>query len=205
MKTRYLLGLAATAAVFASPVLAAPASAPKPDPALHDQALDLLKKGIAFRTVIPGDQVPRYAEYLKGVLVQAGFKPDEVKIEPVAGSAILVARYAGADPSKKPIVVIDHMDVVEAKKEDWTRDPFTPVVENGYVFGRGAVDDKFDVSMVVTVLAKLKRDGWKPGRDVILALSGDEETLQQTARKFAGDLKNAELVLNGDAGGGELS
>jgi acetylornithine deacetylase/succinyl-diaminopimelate desuccinylase-like protein len=55
------------------------------------------------------------------------------------------------------------------------------------------------------VLAKLKREGWQPGRDVILALSGDEETLQQTARKFAGDLKNAELVLNGDAGGGELS
>jgi acetylornithine deacetylase/succinyl-diaminopimelate desuccinylase-like protein len=59
--------------------------------------------------------------------------------------------------------------------------------------------------MVVTVFSKLKREGWKPGRDVILALSGDEETQQQTARKFAGDLKNAELVLNGDAGGGELS
>src|SRR5258708_4891142 len=204
LKTSSVLGLAVLAALLTSPVLAAPAAPAKSDPALHDQALDLLKKGVAFRTVVPGDQVPRYAEYLKGVLVQAGFKPDEVKIEPVAGSAILVARYAGTDPKKKPIVVIDHMDVVEAKPADWTRDPFTPVVEDGYVYGRGSLDDKFDVSVVVTVLSKLKREGWKPGRDVILALSGDEETLPQPARKFAGDLKNAELVLNGDAGGGEL-
>ena len=201
MNTKTVAGLALTATLLATAALAAP---PPSDPAEHAQALELLTKGIAYRTVIPGDQVPVYAAYLKSVLVQAGFKPDEVKIEPVAGSAILVARYAGADPSRKPIVVIDHMDVVEAKKEDWTRDPFTPVVENGYIFGRGAVDDKFDVSIVVTVLSKLKREGWKPGRDVILALSGDEETLQQTARKFAGDLKNAELVLNGDAGGGEI-
>ncbi|WP_372785377.1 M20/M25/M40 family metallo-hydrolase [Phenylobacterium sp.] len=205
MKTRSLLGLAALAAALASPALAAPAAPPKSETSLHDQALDLLKKGIAFRTVIPGDQVPRYAAYLKSVLVKAGFKPDEVKIEPVAGSAILVARYAGTDRTRKPIVIIDHMDVVEAKPADWTRDPFTPVVEDGYVFGRGAVDDKFDVSIVVAVLSKLKREGWKPGRDVVLALSGDEETLQRTARKFAGDLKDAELVLNGDAGGGQLA
>ena len=202
MKTPLFLGLAACAAVLSAP---AAAQDLKVDPALHDQALELLKKGIAFRTVIPGDQVKPYAEYLKSVLVKAGYKPDEVKIEPVAGSSILVARYPGADPSKKPIVIIDHMDVVEAKPADWTRDPFTPVVENGYIYGRGAEDDKFDVSMVVTVLAKLRREGWKPGRDVILALSGDEETQQQTARKFAQDLKNAELVLNGDAGGGQLS
>jgi carboxypeptidase PM20D1 len=202
LKTPLLLGLAAWAAVLAVPAFAQDL---KVDPAEHDAALALLKKGIAFRTVIPGDQVKPYAEYLKGVLVKGGYKPDEVKIEPLLGTAILVARYPGADPSKKPIVIIDHMDVVEAKPADWTRDPFTPVVENGYVFGRGAIDDKFDVSMVITVLAKLRHEGWKPGRDVVLALSGDEETLQQTARKFAGDLKNAELVLNGDAGGGELS
>ena len=197
-----LLAAAFSAAALASPVLAAPS---KPDPALHDEALAHLKKGIAFRTVIPGDQVPVYAAYLKDALVKAGFKPDEVKIEPVAGSATLTARYAGKDPKKKPIVIIDHMDVVEAKASDWTRDPFTPVVENGYVFGRGSVDDKFDVSMVVTVLSKLKREGWRPGRDVVLTLSGDEETLMQTARKLAQDWKGAEMVLNGDSGGGLLA
>lgn len=201
MKTKTLAGLAALAALFATSPLAAP---PKPDASLHDQALALLKKGVAFRTVIPGDQVPVYAAYLKSVLVQSGFRPEDVTITPVAGSAVLTARYPGADPRKKPILVIDHMDVVEAKPADWTRDPFTPVVENGYVFGRGSVDDKFDVSIVVTVLGKLKHDGWKPGRDVILALSGDEETLMQTARKLAQDLKGVELVLNGDGGGGLL-
>jgi carboxypeptidase PM20D1 len=204
LQTTTFLGLASAAALLATSAPAAPAP-PKVDAAEHDQALELLTRGIAYRTVIPGDQVPVYAAYLKGVLVKAGFKPDEVRIEPLAGSAVLIARYAGTDPGKKPIVVIDHMDVVEAKKEDWTRDPFTPVVENGYVFGRGAIDDKFDVSVVVTVLSKLKREGWKPGREVILALSGDEETLMQTARKLAAELKGAELVLNGDAGGGELS
>jgi acetylornithine deacetylase/succinyl-diaminopimelate desuccinylase-like protein len=195
---------AGLAVLFLTPALAFAAPA-KPDTAAHDQALELLKKGVAFRTVIPGDQVPRYAEYLKGVLVSSGFAAEDVKIEPVAGSAVLTARYHGTDPKKKPIVILDHMDVVEAKAADWTRDPFTPVVENGYLFGRGAVDDKFDVSIVVTVLGKLKREGWKPGRDVVLALSGDEETMMQTARKLAQDLKGAELVLNGDGGGGELA
>jgi acetylornithine deacetylase/succinyl-diaminopimelate desuccinylase-like protein len=202
LKTKLFAGLAAAALLASTSTLAEP---PKVDPALHDQALDLLKKGIAFRTVIPGDQVPVYAAYLKSVLVKAGFKPGEVTIEPVAGSAVLIARYAGTNPALKPILVIDHMDVVEAKPADWTRDPFTPVVENGYVFGRGAIDDKFDVSMIVTVLSKLKHEGWKPQRGVILALSGDEETQMQTARHLAGELKGVEMVLNGDAGGGEVA
>jgi acetylornithine deacetylase/succinyl-diaminopimelate desuccinylase-like protein len=198
--------MAASAAALAFAFSAAHAAPAEADPALHDQALETLKKGISFRTVIPGDQVKPYAEYLKGILVQAGFKPEDVEVRPVpdAGSSILIARYRGTDATKKPIVIIDHMDVVEAHREDWTRDPFTPVVESGYVFGRGAVDDKFDVSIVTTVLAKLKREGWKPGRDVILALSGDEETRQQTARLFPKMFPNAEMVLNGDAGGGEI-
>ena len=199
-----LSGLAAVLALAALSAAAAPA--PQPPTALHDRALETLKRGVAFRTVVPpGDQVPAYAAYLKGLLVAAGFAPEDVRIEPMAGTARLVARYRGRDPARKPIVVIDHMDVVEANPKDWTRDPFTPVVEHGYVFGRGAYDDKFDVSAIVTVLAKLKREGWTPGRDVVLALSGDEETQMQTGRANAVELKNAELVLNGDAGGGVLS
>jgi acetylornithine deacetylase/succinyl-diaminopimelate desuccinylase-like protein len=202
--SKCLAALAFAPALLALAAAAQAAPAAKPDPALHDQALELLKKGIAFRTVVPGDQVKPYAEHLKSVLVGAGFAASDVEVRPVAGSAVLIARYRGTDPGKKPIVIIDHMDVVEARREDWTRDPFTPVVENGFVFGRGAVDDKFDVSIVVTVLGKLKREGWKPGRDVVLALSGDEETVQATARTFVPEFKNAEMVLNGDAGGGEI-
>ncbi len=186
--------------------LAAPAhgAAPKVDPALHDQALEILKRGIAFRTVKGADQVKPYAEYLKGVLVEAGYKPDEVTIEALGGSHFLVARYPGTDPRRKPILVAAHMDVVEAKASDWTRDPFAPVIENGVIYGRGATDNKFDLSMVVTRLADLRRKGWKPGRDVILLLTGDEETAQTNAAELARRYKDAELLLNVDGGGGAV-
>ena len=73
------------------------------------------------------------------------------------------------------------------------------------MFGRGAVDNKFDVSMITATLANLKRSGWKPGRDVLFALSGDEETSMVSTRKLAQEIKNAELVLNDDGGGGLLA
>ncbi|MET0275183.1 MAG: M20/M25/M40 family metallo-hydrolase [Phenylobacterium sp.] len=201
MRLSKCLGLAALLATCALPALAAP---PKIDKAEHDQALEILTKGVAFRTVQGAGNTPAYAEYLKGVLVAAGYRPEDIKIDQLAGSATLVARYPGKDAKKKPIVILGHMDVVEAKREDWTRDPFVPVVENGYVYGRGSVDNKFDVSMVVATLAKLKREGWTPGRDVILALSGDEETAMVTTQKLAAELKGAEFALNADAGGGLL-
>ena len=192
-------------ALLASSALAAPKpTMPKVDPALHDQALEILKRGIAFPTVAGRGQTPAYAAYLKSVLVAGGYQDGEITIEPAAGSAFLIARYPGTDPKKKPLVISGHMDVVEANPADWTRDPFTPVVENGWIYGRGAVDDKFDVSMVVATLAKLRREGWKPGRDVVLALSGDEETVMATTAVLAERLKDAELVLNTDGGGGGL-
>jgi carboxypeptidase PM20D1 len=196
-----ILGLGA--ALISSPTHAA--ASPGVDAARHDQALDILRKSIGFRTVAGGGQVPAYAEYLKGVLVASGFAPDDIRIEPVGTTAIMIARYRGTHSAKKPIVVNGHMDVVEARPQDWERDPFTAVVENGYVFGRGSVDNKFDVSMVVATLANLKRSGWKPGRDILLALSGDEETEMASTRALAQEIKGAELVLNDDGGGGLLS
>jgi carboxypeptidase PM20D1 len=197
-----ILIAALLASALAAPAFAAP---PKVDPALHAEALGILKKGISYRTVEGGGQTVPYAEYLKGVLVAAGYKPDEITIEPMVGTAFLIARYPGTDPKKKPIVISGHMDVVEANPKDWTRDPFTPVEENGYVFGRGAVDNKFDVSMMVATLANLRKSGWKPGRDVVLALSGDEETTMRTTAVLAQRLKGAEMVLNIDGGGGGLN
>ena len=196
-----------TAKAFAATALAAALASPAfaaPPPGLHDEALDILTKSIAYRTVNPGDQMVPYAEFLKGVLVKAGYKAEDVRIHEMAGTAALIARYPGTDAKKKPIVILGHMDVVEAKREDWERDPFTPVVENGYVYGRGAEDNKFDVSMVVATLAQLRREGWKPGRDVILALSGDEETQMATTQWLANELKHAEFALNADGGGGSL-
>lgn len=196
--------LCSLALLLAAP-MAASAKPAKVDPALHDHALEILQKSIGFRTVQGAGQVPAYAEYLKGVLVAAGYDPSDIRIEEVADTATLTARYPGKDSKKKPIVLLAHMDVVEAKREDWERDPFVAVVENGYVYGRGSVDNKFDLSMMVATLAKLKQSGWKPGRDVILALTGDEETQMASTKHLAAQLKNAELVLNGDAGGGLLA
>ena len=196
------LAFAAIAAVLAAaPALAA---TPAPDPALQARALETMKAGVGYRTVQGGDQFIPYAQYLKGLLVAGGYKDSEIVIEPMAGSAFLVARYPGTDPRKKPLIISAHMDVVEARPEDWQRDPFTAVVANGYIYGRGASDNKFDLSVVVTTLAKLRGQGWKPGREIVLALSGDEETAMATTAELARRLKGAEMVLNADGGGGSL-
>jgi hypothetical protein len=194
--------LAFTAALLA----ATPALAAAPGPADSARALELLKTSIGYRTTASAGQEPilAYAGWIKGVLVAAGYSPSDIVIEPIAGTATLVARLPGRDPGRKPMVISAHMDVVEARAEDWTRDPFTPVVENGYVFGRGAADNKFDISMVVATLTRLRAENWRPGRDVILALTGDEETLMRSTAVLAGKLKGADLVLNADGGGGEM-
>jgi carboxypeptidase PM20D1 len=96
------------------------------------------------------------------------------------------------------------MDVVEAKPADWERDPFTPVIENGYLFGRGASDNKFDISTFVASVIQLKREGFKPGRDIVLVFSGDEETGMKTTAALAEAFRDAELLLNIDGGGGDL-
>ena len=199
-----LIALSLAAALAATSALAAtkPAPGPKIDPALHDKALETLKRGIAFNTQAGAGNTVAYAEYLKGLLTAGGYQPDEITIEPMGDTAFLIARYPGTDPAKKPIVISGHMDVVAANPADWARDPYTPVVENGYIYGRGAEDNKFDVSVVVTTLAHLRSSGWKPGRGVILALSGDEETTMKTTAVMAQRLKDAELVLNDDGGGG---
>jgi len=102
-------------------------------------------------------------------------------------------------------VISGHMDVVEAKPADWTRDPFTPVVENGYLFGRGATDMKLSGTLAIAALSELRRQGFKPRRDIIIEFSGDEETDMKTGAIIAKKLSNAELVLNMDGGGGVLN
>lgn len=171
-----------------------------------DGAVALTQKLIAFRSVTgPGNQAPAEAAYLKSVLVAGGFDASDVEVVPLADTAYLVARYRGSDPTAKPIVISGHMDVVEAKPEDWVRDPFTGIVENGYLFGRGATDMKSDLAMAVTALLDMKKAGVKPRRDIILAASGDEETDMATTQALAKRLKGAEMVLNIDGGGGELN
>ena len=103
------------------------------------QALDLAKQAIALRSVRgPGNQAPQVAALFKSALVSGGFDAADVTITPVDDTAFLIARWKGTDAKLKPLVISGHMDVVEAKPSDWERDPFTPVVENGLLYGRGA-------------------------------------------------------------------
>jgi acetylornithine deacetylase/succinyl-diaminopimelate desuccinylase-like protein len=189
------------AAASSSPVDARDA---KVDRALHERTLEILKTSIEIRSVVGTGEVVKYAEYLRSLLLDAGYAPEDISIDPVGEFVTLTARYPGRNPDKKPLLLIGHLDVVEARREDWTRDPFVAVVENGYVYGRGAYDNKFDLSVIVATLIELKRNGWKPQRDVVLALSGDEEMAMVSTRVLAERLKGAELALNGDAGGGLL-
>lgn len=190
------------ACLIGTPALAAPASAPN---AAADQALDLAKKAIALRSVRgPGNQTPQVAALYKSALVAGGYADADVEIVPVADTAYLIGTWRGSDPKLKPLVISGHMDVVEAKPSDWQRDPFTPVVENGYLFGRGASDMKLDGTTAIAALVDLRRSGYKPKRTIIIEFSGDEETAMKTSALIAERLKNAELVLNIDGGGGVL-
>jgi carboxypeptidase PM20D1 len=199
---------AATAATWACVCLMS-ASRGHANPADHDradaQALDLAKQAIALRSVRgDGNQAPQVAALFKAALVAGGFGEAEVAIRPVDDTAFLVARWKGHDPKLKPLVISGHMDVVEAKASDWERDPFTPVVENGLLFGRGASDMKLGDALAVAALIELKREGYQPRRDVVLALSGDEETTMKTTQMLASELSNAQMVLNVDGTGGQL-
>src|ERR1700743_1473340 len=148
-----------------------------PPPQAEAQALDLAEKAIALRSVRgPGNRTPEVAALYKSALVAGGFADGDVTITPIDDTAYLIARWPGSDPSLKPFVISGHMDVVEAKPPDWKRDHFTPVVENGYLFGRGATDMKLDGTIAIAGLIELKREEYKPRRTIILEFSGDEET-----------------------------
>ncbi|MBX3593488.1 M20/M25/M40 family metallo-hydrolase [Sphingomonas sp.] len=192
----------ALAATFAAPAAAKDASSQA-----QAQALDLLKRGLAFRTVAgPGNQTPEYATMLRDALIAGGFAPSDVTITRLDDTAYLVARYPGTEGTKlKPIGIVGHMDVVEARRADWERDPFTPVIENGYIYGRGATDMKYDLSTMVASLIELKREGFRPKRDILLFASGDEETSMKTTAALAAKYHDLDLLLNIDAGGGHYS
>ena len=173
-------------------------------PDVSARALEMLKRSIGFKTAEGEGQVPAYAEYLAGELKAAGFAAEDIEITRHGETATLTARYRGTDPDAKPILVASHMDVVPAKREDWERDPYQAVVEDGFVYGRGSSDNKLGLVTSTVALMWLKQEGFEPRRDVILTLSGDEETSMATTAALADELKGAELLLNSDSGGATL-
>lgn len=161
------------------------------------------KSSIAIPSVSGSPEVRRYADYLAGILKNGGFAAGDIEIGAAGAAPFLIATYRGAT-REAPILISGHMDVVPADPKDWTHDPFTPREADGFVFGRGAVDNKFDVSMIVATLLRLKAEGFTPKRDLVLVLSGDEESEMASTAVLAERFKGAFLVLNGDGGGGDL-
>lgn len=200
MGLKFRIALAASVAVSV-PAIAKDASYPKAEA----QTLDLEQKAIAIRSVRgEGNRTADVAKLFGDALIAGGWSASDIEITPVDDTAYLIATWKGSNAALKPLVISGHMDVVEAKREDWERDPFVPVVENGILFGRGASDMKFDGALALSTLIELRRQGYKPKRTIVIEFSGDEETTMKTSAIIAEKLKNAELVINVDGGGGAL-
>lgn len=195
------------ASILTGVLAAAAVPVPAQDhPAAEAQALDLARETIAIRSVRgAGNRTVDVARVFADALIAGSWSKNDIDIEPFDDTAYLIATWHGSDPALGPIVISAHMDVVEAKPEDWQRDPFTPVVENGYLYGRGASDTKLDAALAIAALIELRRKGFRPKRSIVVAYSGDEETTMATSRVIARRLRNARLVLNIDGPTGTLS
>ena len=172
----------------------------------------MFETAIEIPTVAGRGQMPKMANFLAAELKKAGFAAEDIHIIPHDGPAgdktvSFIARWRGTGGASgpKPILVMAHMDVVEAKRADWKQDPFEFIERDGYFYGRGTSDDKQGVIATTAAVLKLKADGFKPTRDIILFFTGDEETQMNGARLGAVDwrkLTDAEFALNADGGGG---
>ena len=132
-------------------------------------ASDLLR----IDTSNPGPGEKDAAEYVCAALREAGIEP--LWLEPAPGRVSLVARVAGRDRELAPLLVHTHLDVVPAVAGEWSVDPFSGVIKDGYVWGRGAVDMKGMVAAVLAAVRALQRAGTRPRRDIVLAFFADEE------------------------------
>jgi acetylornithine deacetylase/succinyl-diaminopimelate desuccinylase-like protein len=189
-------------------LLCAPTLAATAPQSAREQAREIFRTVIAFRTSEGLGQVPAMANYLADQFRKGGFPNDDVHVLPLGETASLVVRYRGDGSGGKPVLLLAHMDVVTAKPEEWERDPFTLVEEGGFFYGRGAIDNKQGVTVLTSTFLRLKREGFVPKRDLIIAFTGDEETGMLTTRDLAAThraLIDAEFVLNSDDGGGILN
>lgn len=194
-----LAGVLAAVAIASTPAAAKTAG----HPAAEAQALDLSMKSMAMRSVRgEGNRTIDVANLYKQALTAAGWAASDVEVTPVDDTAYLIATWKGTDATLKPLVISGHMDVVEANPADWKRNPFGPVIEDGILYGRGATDMKVSGALALASLVELRRTGFKPSRTIVLEFSGDEETTMKTSGIIAEKLKNAELVINIDGGGG---
>jgi acetylornithine deacetylase/succinyl-diaminopimelate desuccinylase-like protein len=175
----------------------------------HDaRAREIFKQLVEINTTdTPAGNVTKAADAVAARLKAAGFPAADLQvIGPDPRKHNLVARLHGTG-ARRPLLLVAHLDVVEAKREDWSFDPFVLLERDGYFYGRGTSDDKAMASILTTNLIRLKQEGFQPDRDLILALTADEE-----GGNFNGvdwlvknhrDLIDAELAIN-EGGDGEM-
>ena len=203
----------ATLALAACLASAALAQVALPTASAEDRALarEIFKQLIEINTTdTPKGNVTTATAAMQRRFLDAGFPAEDVHLlGPDPRKQNLVVRLRAAGPSSgKPVLFLCHMDVVEALRSDWTTDPFEFVEKDGYFYGRGTQDMKDSDAALVATLLRLHKEGYKPRRDLILALTADEE-----GGKFNGaqwlvqnhrELVDAAFVINPDSGGVEL-
>ena len=194
-------------ALLLAATTAGPAETYSPEPwrqlvrAIYEQ---LVNSNTSYTT---GQTTPA-AEAMARRLLDAGFAREDVVVLGAAPhKANLVARYRGTGAAR-PVLLLAHLDVVEAKREDWTLDPFTLIEKDGYFYGRGTGDDKAQAAIWVANLIRYKREGLRPSRDLIVALTADEEgggpyNGVDWLLKNRRELIDAEFCLN-EGGWGEM-
>ncbi len=191
---------------FIALALALPAIAQTPQQAL---AREIFKQLIEINTTNSVGDNTRAAEALATLFREAGYPEADVHVlAPAPRKGNVVIRLHGSDSSAKPILFIGHLDVVEAKRTDWSFDPFVFLDQGGFFYGRGTQDMKGDVAILVASFLRMKREGFRPSRDLILALTSDEEGGPSNGVEWLvknhRDLIDAEFCVNSDAGGGDI-
>jgi acetylornithine deacetylase/succinyl-diaminopimelate desuccinylase-like protein len=174
----------------------------------QQRAFDIYKELVEIDTTTATGDTAKAAEAMAARLRAAGFPDGDVHVfSPAPRKGNLVARLRGTG-ARKPILLLAHIDVVPASREDWSTDPFKLVEQDGYFYARGSGDDKYMAATFVTNLIRYRQEGYKPDRDIIVALETDEEILDrnvvgiQWLLKNHRDLIDAEFALNEGGGVG---
>jgi len=182
------------------------AQTPRTLSANDQRARDIFEQLININTTGSSGSTTVAANAMARRLLDAGFPAADVQVIGPEGSKNfnLVARFRGTGP-QKPILLLSHLDVVEAKREDWSMDPFTFLEKDGFFYGRGTLDVKDGDAILVATLVRLKQEGYRPNRDLILALTTGEEGGSDYngvdwLLKSHRDLIDAAYVINMDGG-----
>lgn len=168
----------------------------------HQQmARDFLRELIEIDTTQRTGNTTIAAEAMAAHLQAEGFAAEDVTVlGPTENRGNLVVRYRGRDVGRKPLLLLAHLDVVDADRADWSFDPFKMTEQDGYWYGRGTVDDKGEAAIHIANLIRLRREGFQPDRDIIVALTADEEASTENGVVWLlenhRDLIDAEYALN---------